>query len=128
MAPAFYLWLLLPDDFQIFQCRLFAFQVQPGPANHRPAGIFFAGFNPAQINHIAGRIIGSENNVAKAALTTIINLGHAGDLAFLPLGIDQLQLARLFGDQHPAIGQEGHRPWFVKTGDCTGLERLAINR
>src|SRR3546814_2653544 len=68
-----------------------------------------------------------QGDVAEAALSAVVDLGHALDVADLAAGdVDQLQRAALLGDQQAAVGQEGHRPRLVESGDFGAGEGAGV--
>src|SRR5690606_24660396 len=77
-----------------------------------------AGLGVADVNDVVVGETGVQRNVAEAALSAVVDLGDALDVADLAGGdVDQLQRAAFLGDQQAAVRQEGHRPGFAERGD-----------
>ena len=122
MAAAVHLRLLAPDHLQVAEAGAGFAEIEMCPADDGAARAIVARLDPAQIDQPVLRETGVEDDVTQAALPSIRNLRHAGDVEHSAVGTAELQAAAFLCHQQVAIGQKGHRPRLVELADLLHLE------
>jgi len=90
----------------------------------REAGFIGRALGIAQVDAMIVREAGRHRDREQAALATISDLGHAGDLDLVLAGRNQPELARLLAHQQPLVRQEGDLPREIEMIDRGQRERL----
>jgi len=72
-------WMLAPDNFEVVQCAATVFtQSEPGARDSSASCIVLTGFDVTYIDEIVRSVIRMQYNIAKSALTAVIDIGNAG--------------------------------------------------